>query len=44
MSGKKENAEKELKQWRRALEERGLKVSRKKTEYIAFNEESEGTI
>ena len=36
--------EEKLETWRKVMEERGLKVSRKKTEYMEFNEESEGSI
>ena len=36
--------EKALEQWREALEKRGLRVSRAKTEYMHVNGEQEGTI
>jgi hypothetical protein len=30
--------------WRRVLEERGLKINRKKTEYLSFNEANKKSI
>ena len=34
-STRKERLERKLGEWRRAMEERGLKISRKKTEYLS---------
>ena len=31
--------EKKLEEWRRAMEDRGLKINRKKTVYLRFNED-----
>ena len=35
----REIVEAKLAQWEKALEDRGLKISRKKTEYLRFNED-----
>ncbi|XP_066988299.1 uncharacterized protein [Macrobrachium rosenbergii] len=36
--------ESKLEQWGKALEDRGLKISRKKTEYLSFNEDRDSEI
>ena len=40
----RERVERKVELWRRALEDRGLKVSRSKTEYLSFNDESVGDV
>ena len=41
-SESKEQVERSLERWRYALERRGMKVSRSKTEYVCVNERSDG--
>ena len=40
----REEVEEKTKKWRRVLEERGLRASRKKTEYMQFNEAVDSNI
>ena len=40
----RELVEAKLEQWRKALEDRGLRISRKKTEYLRFNEDQDSEI
>ena len=43
-STRREHVERKLGEWRRAMEERGLKISRKKTEYLGCNEHQDADI
>ena len=40
----REAVEEKLEQWRKALEDRGLKISRKKTEYLRFNDDEDSDV
>ena len=40
----KKELEEDLEQWRDALEKRGMKISRLKTEYLCLNRSSTGSV
>ena len=43
-SARRDHLERKLGEWRRAMEERGLKISRRKTEYVGGNEYQDAEI
>ena len=43
-SARIDHVERELEEWRRAMEERVLNISRKKTEYLGWNEHQDADI
>ena len=43
-SSQHENVEKKLKKWRKVMEARGLKISRRNTEHLQYNKEGDGCI
>ena len=43
-STRREHVERKLEEWRRAIEERGLKINRKKTDYLACNQHQDADI
>ena len=43
-STRRDNVERKLEEWRTAMEERGLKISRRKTDYLGCNEYQDAEI
>ena len=43
-STRRDHAERKLEEWRTAMDERGLKISRRKTEYLGCNEHQDADI
>ena len=43
-STRRDHVERKLEEWRRAMDERGLKTSREKTEYLGCNEHQDADI
>ena len=41
---RRDHIERKLEEWRRAMEERGLKIGRRKTEYLGCNEHQDADI
>ena len=43
-STRRDNVERKLEAWRRAMEEQGLKIGRSKTAYLGYNEHKDAEI